>query len=83
MKLNDEQLEYIRDRWNTSVESMRQLDAYRGWINLGYCETCADYVKGVFLCDDDGSVQHIFTTDGRMPGEDSLPELPDEDEETR
>lgn len=78
MKLNDEQLEYIRDRWNTPVESMRQLDAYRGWINIGYCETCSYYVDSVVLCDDDGCVQYTIPTDGDLPGEDSLPLMPDE-----
>ena len=83
MKLNDEQLEYIRDEWRIPIRLMRPLDAYRGWLNIGYCETCTEYIESVFLCDDDGSVQYSFMTDGDLPGEDSFPVLQDEYEYDR
>lgn len=83
MKLNDEQLAYLHTTWGVPIEDMRSLDAYRGWLNIGYCETCTDYVESVFLCDDDGYVQYSFMTDGRLLGEDSFPVLQDEYEYDR
>ena len=83
MKLNDEQLEYLHTLWGVSIEDMRGLDAYRGWLNMGYCDTCTEYVESVFLCDDDGSVQYSFMTDGRLSGEGSFPVLTDEYEYDR
>ena len=82
MKLNDSQLTYIHDNYRIPIDTMRSLDAYRGWLNIGYCETCSEYIESVFLCDD-GSVQYSFMTDGDLPGEDSFPVLTDEYEYDR
>ena len=83
MKLNDAQLKYVHEVWRIPINRMRDLDAYRGWLNIGYCETCTEYIESVFLCDDDGSVQYSFMTDGRLSGEDSFPVLTDEYEYDR
>ena len=74
MKLNDEQLEYLRDEWRIPIRLMRPLDAYRCWV-IG---SWSNYYLAVVLCDGDGYVQYTIPTDGDLPGEDSLPLMPDE-----
>ena len=76
MKLNDAQLKYIHDEWRVPIDRMRNLDAYRGWVNIGYYGT-SEYIESIILCDDYGNIQYRFMTDGDVPGEDSLPLLPD------
>mgnify|MGYP007060317956 CR=1 FL=1 len=83
MKLNDAQLAYLHDGWRIPIDRMRPLDAYRGWVNIGSCARCPDYIESIILCDDDGRVQYSFMTDGDLPGEDSFPVLTDEDEYDR
>ena len=74
MKLNDEQLEYLRDEWCIPIRLMRPLDAYRCW----FTGLWSDHYLAVVLCDDDGYVQYTIPTDGYLPGEGSLPFMPDE-----
>ena len=74
MKLNDEQLEYLRDEWRIPIRLMRPLDAYRRWV----IDSWSDYYLAVVLCDSEGYVQYSIPTDGDLPGEDSLPLMPDE-----
>ena len=80
MKLNDAQLKYVHEVWRIPINRMRDLDAYRGWLNIGYCDTCSEYIDSVILFDDNGHAQYSLMTDGRLPDEDSLPDIPDEDE---
>lgn len=77
MKLNDEQLEYIHDEYRIPIDTMRNLDAYRGWVNIGYWESCSECIESIILCDDYGNIQYSFMAEGDLPGEDSLPWIDD------
>lgn len=75
MKLNETQLEYLRDEWLIPIRLMRPLDAYRCWVrnSNSYGGVRSGYELTVILRDGDGDVQYTIPTNGKMPGEDSLP----------